>query len=82
MLTYYGIKHRTEGVLGISCESVDDSIFADISLCTGRTAWLIQDKIKAEIVRDLDVAWYNSEVERPSNRFNPNDLEIFEVELP
>ena len=81
MLTYYGIKHKTKGVLGISCFPVDDSIFADISLCPGRTAWLTQDKIKAEIVRDSNVPYYDSEVERPSNPFNPNDLEIFEVEL-
>lgn len=85
-MTYYALKHKKYGLLGISVSYNGD----DAEFCNAYAAeftadkenpWLTNDKETAIFLRENRAPWYNSGVSRPENPFKKEDVEIVEVEI-
>ena len=86
MKTYYAIKHKKYGLLGISVTPNGD----DAEFCNSTSVeftpdnehpWLTQDlKVLKDIIEN-PVPWYNSGTDRPSYSYKINDVKIIEINI-
>jgi hypothetical protein len=75
-MKYYGIKHKTYGLLGI-CDTPEMRLSFSAS-----TPWLTTCKITAKNIIDCQWSWdKKSHLEHPQHCYTSEELELVEVEL-
>lgn len=84
----YGLFHKAKKVLlTVEVKSDSDSEFScDVchtlsSYEDDGSVWLVGSKTQAEQARVNQSAWYDAGYTRPCHSFEPEDLEVVEVEL-
>jgi hypothetical protein len=81
-MKYYGIKHKTYGLLGIDDQDPQGRPDHLRITMASDIPWLIPCKVTAEQVRKCDLPWNGKfYIENPKHRFKPEELEVVEVEL-
>jgi len=82
----FGLRHKETGVVvGIDRSSNEGCNFCGETqhILNKDTAemWLVDDAQLAEWVRYNSTEWYNAEYESPTHDFEPDELEVVEVEI-
>ena len=86
-MKFYGLKHKKDGVLGVSVSSNEGSDFCNDTTCTlqkfysGDALYLTPHLSDIKAVLE-GVEWYNSSLLRPTKSYLSKDLETFEVDIP
>lgn len=87
-MIFYGIKEKKTGkILGVECSgNPSDADFCgsyEASLyASNDTPWFHSNKERVQKIIDNPPKWYNSSVDSPQHSYKPEELEIFEVEIP
>jgi len=86
-MTWYGLKHKTYGILGVEISSTNGEDFCNevqyelSAYCD--TPWLVKEKKLVEEILSIyyTIDWYNSSYKQPINPYDPKDLIIIEFEI-
>jgi hypothetical protein len=83
----YGLRHIESGnlcgfITTANCEGdFCNEISHELTWITGDEIWLVSERSEAEYARTHNTEWFNAGYMTPENPYNPDELEVVEIEL-
>lgn len=77
----FGLRNiKTRKLMGVSTRNCccETQYILDLY---GENPWIVEDALTAAWVRENSTEWYNAGYETPTNEYDPEELEVVEIEL-